>query len=93
MDETTLQEIAEMTGGKYFRAKDAATLEKIYAEVDKLEPIKYEEEHDRPVTLLYMYPLAVAMALMMGLSLLSVLVSLIRKMMNDSNRNKPITTF
>ncbi len=82
LDETTLQEIAEMTGGKYFRAKDAATLEKIYAEVDKLEPIKYEEEHDRPVTLLYMYPLAVAMALMMGLSLLSVLVSLIRKMMN-----------
>ncbi len=80
LDETTLQEIAEMTGGKYFRAKDAEALEKIYAEVDKLEPIEFEEEHNRPVTLLYMYPLGAAMGLMFVLGFLSVIVSLIRKM-------------
>ena len=79
LDETTLQEIAEMTGGKYFRAKDAEALEKIYVEVDKLEPIEFEEEHNRPVTLLYMYPLGAAMGLMFVSGFLRVFVILIKK--------------
>jgi len=36
-DEETLQKIADMTGGKYYRADNAEKFEKIYAEIDKLE--------------------------------------------------------
>ncbi len=63
LDEKTLQEIADMTDGQYFRAIDEARLQEIYTEVDKLEPIEYEEEENRPVTLLYYYPLAIAVIL------------------------------
>jgi Ca-activated chloride channel family protein len=36
-DEETLQEIADLTGGKYYRADNAEKFVKIYAEIDKLE--------------------------------------------------------
>lgn len=37
IDEKTLQEIAERTGGRYFRARSGKELEQIYDEIDKLE--------------------------------------------------------
>jgi len=40
IDEETLKKIAIITGGKYFRATDAKTLEKIYKKIDKLEKTK-----------------------------------------------------
>ncbi len=79
LDEKTLQEIAEITGGKYFRAKDAEELEKIYAVVDKLEPIEYREKKYKPVTVLYHYPLGISLALLLFLSLLGSILSLINK--------------
>jgi len=36
-DEDTLQQIAQMTGGKYYRADNAEKFKAIYAEIDKLE--------------------------------------------------------
>jgi len=36
-DEDTLQKIAAMTGGKYYRADNAERFRQIYAEIDKLE--------------------------------------------------------
>ncbi|QDH81357.1 VWA domain-containing protein [Echinicola soli] len=84
LDEKTLQQIAEMTGGRYFLAKDAEQLQQIYQEVDTLEPIEYEEEEHRPVTLLYAYPLAAAMMLIFIASLLNNLVGVIKKGMNKN---------
>ena len=37
IDEKTLQEIAQLTGAKYFRATDRETLEDIYSQIDSLE--------------------------------------------------------
>jgi Ca-activated chloride channel family protein len=37
IDEDTLTKIAERTGGKYYRADNAARFQQIYAEIDKLE--------------------------------------------------------
>jgi Ca-activated chloride channel family protein len=37
VDEDTLQKIAQMDGGKYFRADDAEHFKQIYAEIDKQE--------------------------------------------------------
>lgn len=42
IDEDVLREIAEMTGGQYFRATDNNKLKAIYAEIDKLEKSKIE---------------------------------------------------
>jgi len=43
LDEKTLKEIAEVTGGKYFRATDTESLRKIYDEIDTLEKTAIEE--------------------------------------------------
>lgn len=40
IDEKVLKDIADRTGGKYFRATDKQALEKIYQEIDKLEKRK-----------------------------------------------------
>ena len=37
VDEDTLEKIAQMTGGKYYRADNAERFRQIYAEIDKLE--------------------------------------------------------
>jgi Ca-activated chloride channel family protein len=37
IDEQTLTKIAEITGGQYYRATDAAELERIYRSIDSLE--------------------------------------------------------
>lgn len=42
IDEKLLTNIANETGGKYFRAKDNASLNSIYSEIDKLEKSKVE---------------------------------------------------
>ena len=86
LDEKTLKEIAELTGAKYFRAIDTESLEEIYTELDKLEPIEYEEEEYRPATLLYYYPLGAAILLTLLLSLASGLISVFRVIRNRNNR-------
>lgn len=45
IDEETLQKVAEITEGKYFRATDTDSLERIYAEIDQLEKTKVEADH------------------------------------------------
>ncbi len=82
LDEKTLEEIAEMTGAQYFRAMDADRLEEIYEELDKLEPIEYEEEEYKPTTLLYYYPLGGAIVLALILSFLFSSISAIKRMVN-----------
>ncbi|MFT3936894.1 MAG: VWA domain-containing protein [Chitinophagaceae bacterium] len=42
IDEKLLTQIADETGGKYFRAKDNESLKNIYSEIDKLEKSKIE---------------------------------------------------
>ena len=42
IDEDTLQKIANMTGGKYYRADNSQKFQAIYAEIDKLERTEAE---------------------------------------------------
>lgn len=42
IDEEVLQQIAEMTGGRYFRATNNKALEQVYSEIDKLERSKID---------------------------------------------------
>ncbi len=43
IDEETLREVAESTGGRYFRARDREGLGAVYAEIDQLERTELEE--------------------------------------------------
>ncbi len=45
MDERLLTEVATLTGGQYFRATDGATLQAVYAEIDRLEKTTNVTEH------------------------------------------------
>lgn len=63
LDEESLKKIAEVTGGKYFRARDTEELEKIYKLLDELEPITNETQFFRPTSALFMWPLGLALAL------------------------------
>ncbi|MEZ4366642.1 MAG: VWA domain-containing protein [Kofleriaceae bacterium] len=44
IDEDTLRAVAERTGGTYFRATDRAGLEAVYAQIDRLERTRLEED-------------------------------------------------
>ena len=42
LDEDTLKQIADITGGRYFRATDIQSLKQIYAEIDRFEKTQFE---------------------------------------------------
>ena len=43
IDEETLKQIAEKTGGRYFRAENKEAMEDIYGEIDQLERTEVTE--------------------------------------------------
>lgn len=44
IDEDSLKAVADMTGGKYFRATDLESLAEVYAEIDKLERSEVDQK-------------------------------------------------
>jgi Ca-activated chloride channel family protein len=60
LDEGALATIADLTGGRYFRARDTEELAEIYAILDELEPAESDEAGFRPITELFYWPLAAA---------------------------------
>jgi len=63
LDESTLADIAKLTGGRYFRGEDMATLDEIYNLLDQLEPIESDQATLRPRRALYFWPLGMALVL------------------------------
>ena len=59
LDEPLLRDIADMTGGRYFRATDPEGLSRIFSQIDQLEktpvvvsrPTHYEEDYAIPLVL------------------------------------------
>ena len=73
LDEETLTRIAELTGGRYFRAKDTAGLQEIYRLLDKMEPVAEPEAGFRPVKSLYYWPLGGAFVLAVFLAVMQLI--------------------
>jgi len=63
LDEDALRAIAELIGGRYFRARDTAELEEIYIQLDELEPVESDQKVVRPVSEWFYWPLAAAFML------------------------------
>ena len=72
LDEKTLGAIAERTGGRYFRARDTSSLQKIYAILDELEPVERDVRRFRPRKSLYYWPLSGALAIASFIMLSSI---------------------
>ena len=70
IDDALLTEVARVTGGRYFRARDAAALDRITREIDRLERVPVQTRTYVRFTELYRWPLVfAALALMTGILL------------------------
>lgn len=87
LDEETLTEIAEMSGARFFRARDREELEEIYALLDELEPVDQEAETYRPILALFYWPLGMAL----GISFLLALLRMPWTQLSASLRKQPRT--
>ncbi|MFG1397155.1 vWA domain-containing protein [Roseixanthobacter pseudopolyaromaticivorans] len=63
LDEAALAQIAAMTGGRYFRARDSAGLAAIYNDINLMEPAAGEPLYLAPTVALFQWPLGFALAL------------------------------
>jgi Ca-activated chloride channel family protein len=75
LDEATLQKIAKLTGGQYFRARDPQELANIYQVLDQLEPVEQEVVTYRPQQALGYVPLLLALLISFGVALRQLLRS------------------
>ncbi len=63
LDEASLQNIANLTGGRYFRARNPEELAGIYTLLDELEPVADKSQTYRPQRALFYWPLGAALLL------------------------------
>ena len=71
LDENTLKQIADKTGGEYFRAKDIKGLGDIYQSIDAMEKTEVQVDTYAEYAEIYLYLLLPAMGLMMLWTLLT----------------------
>jgi Ca-activated chloride channel family protein len=70
LDEAALTQIAQTTGGQFFRATNPKELQAIYTELNRLEPIEQAAETLRPIATLFHWPLGLAFVLSLLIALL-----------------------
>lgn len=78
IDEATLREVAELTGGRYFRATDTESLAAIYEEIDELERTEIEVENFTRYG--EEFPLPLALGLLLVVAELALSQTLLRKL-------------
>ena len=64
LDEKALTEIANITGGQYFRARNQDEFQKIYQQLNQLEPIENDFLEFRPEKNLFYVPLSLALSIL-----------------------------
>jgi len=79
LDEATLARIAEITGGRYFRARDTEELVEIYEILDELEPAESDEAGYRPITEFFYWPLAAVVFLSLAAAAATVAPRYVRQ--------------
>jgi Ca-activated chloride channel family protein len=66
IDEALLRQIAALSGGRYFRARDAAALGAIYSQIDRLERAPLQSRSYVRYTELYRWLVAIALLSLLG---------------------------
>jgi len=87
LDEVTLRQVAEKTGGDYFHADDRAELDRIYDTLDQLNPKQVESLSYRPEHELYFWPLG--LAILLSLAFFGLAESRALFMSRSSGRQNP----
>jgi Ca-activated chloride channel family protein len=77
VDYKALNDIAKATGGQVFHGENRVELEKAYGELDRITPQNFKALSYQPRRELFMYPLSVAVLLLIGYHLLMLLISLV----------------
>jgi Ca-activated chloride channel family protein len=85
VDLDALKAVAATTKGQFFRAEDAAQLEAIYADIDKLAPVKLQTQSWRPRLPLFQWPLGAAVVLALGLWALLLLRDVVLRWRHTSH--------
>lgn len=73
LDEDTLKEIANITGGDYFQARNVKEFTAIYKKIDELEPVERKGKEWRPRHDLFHLPLALAFGLLVLLNIIRII--------------------
>ncbi len=68
LDEKALKEIAKITGGQFFRARNYKQLKNVYDTINQLEPVEADSAVYRPIDAYYYIPLAFAFLVFLYLS-------------------------
>ena len=66
IDEVLLSEVARMTGGRYFRARDAAALRRVYEQIDQLERTTVQSRSYVRYSELFRMPLGLGILALVG---------------------------
>lgn len=78
IDEKVMNQISEMTGGKYFRATDNKSLKKVYAEIDRLEKsVINERNFSNKAERFFFFAMVAAIALLAEFLLKNTLFKLV----------------
>lgn len=75
LDEESLKNLAEKTGGLYFRARASEDMSQIYQRLDQLEPVEQEQQQMRPLSALFYWPLGFALLI----SFIALLINILPK--------------
>lgn len=62
VDESQTRKVAEIGGGKFYRATDSAALKNIFEDIDRLEKVPIEAQRSRQFRELFLWPLAAGCA-------------------------------
>jgi Ca-activated chloride channel family protein len=69
VDESQTRKVAEIGGGKFYRATDSAALRSIFEDIDRLEKVPIEAQRSRQFRELFFWPLGAGVAcILAGLS-------------------------
>ncbi|WP_444994225.1 vWA domain-containing protein [Aliikangiella sp. IMCC44359] len=88
LDEKTLTQVAQITGGRYFRARSTEELAQIYELLDELEPVEDEPEIYRPIQELYYWPAMVALLFLMLPFIINFILDLTKRFSDLKNKPK-----
>lgn len=90
LDEKTLTQVAEITGGKYFRARSTQELKEIYELLDELEPVEDQQEVYRPIEEMYYWPASLAFLFLLMPMLINLIVSTIGSINSTATKSSSI---
>jgi Ca-activated chloride channel family protein len=84
LDEATLLKIANITGGKFYRAQDQKQLAGIYDELNRIEKVDLNVQTYRPKRPLFQYPLGAAAGATLAYHLVMLMVALFRRRVSSN---------